>query len=493
MSARASADVRGRVPTDGEPSFAAAQTLACLLLSQTPRFALTRAGGGRSMERNRVGFGSGAVARLAIGMTALAGFGAGCGDLADEPGPEPSALHSTGSPRVLGPDTQFYVPPANPDAKKQITALKKAKRKAEAAAIQAMVETPSAVWFTEGTPKEVEKAVRKTMKAVSCGTVPVLVAYNLPFRDCAQYSAGGALDNDAYKAWIDGFARGIGDKQAVVILEPDGLGIIPNNTTIYGANEWCTMTVPDGDGGQTPIPGATPADRYALINYAVDSILAQAPAASVYLDGTHSAWLGVGEAAYRLYTAGIQRAQGFFLNTSNYQPTDQNVTFGTWVSDCITAALAGAPWAAGHFDWCPSQYDAALGYALNYSPEYAAGVTASLANMMGGAAATTHFVIDTSRNGQGAWTPTAAYPDAQTWCNPPDRGVGLRPTAATGLPLVDAALWIKIPGESDGSCNRGVSESTVDPEWGGIVDPAAGKWFPEQALDLATLASPPLL
>jgi endoglucanase len=68
----------------------------------------------------------------------------------------------------------------------------------------------------------------------------------------------------------------------------------------------------------------------------------------------------------------------------------------------------------------------------------------------------------------------------------------MRPTAATGFPLVDAALWIKIPGESDGSCNRGVSESTVDPEWGGIVDPAAGLWFPEQALELATLATPPL-
>ena len=120
-------------------------------------------------------------------------------------------------------------------------------------------------------------------------------------------------------------------------------------------------------------------------------------------------------------------------------------------------------------------------------------MTASITNMMGGAPATTRFVIDTSRNGQGPWTPTATYPDAQNWCNPPGRGVGVRPTLTTGIALVDANLWIKIPGESDGSCNRGVAGATTDPEWGGIVDPAAGQWFPEQALELASLASPPLL
>jgi endoglucanase len=31
----------------------------------------------------------------------------------------------------------------------------------------------------------------------------------------------------------------------------------------------------------------------------------------------------------------------------------------------------------------------------------------------------------------------------------------------------------------------------VDPEWG-VVDPAAGDWFPQQALQLAQLAEPPL-
>jgi endoglucanase len=69
--------------------------------------------------------------------------------------------------------------------------------------------------------------------------------------------------------------------------------------------------------------------------------------------------------------------------------------------------------------------------------------------------------------------------------------VGLRPTVDTGAPLIDALLWIKTPGQSDGSCNRSLP-ATTDPEWGGIVDPAAGAWFPQQALQLAQLANPPL-
>jgi endoglucanase len=400
-----------------------------------------------------------------------------------------SAVHSHG----------FYSPPANPDALSQIKSLKKAKRYKDAKLIEELVETPHAVWFTSGSPKEVKKTVKKTMQDAH-HELPVLVAYNLPYRDCSQYSAGGAADSDAYKAWIDAFAKGIGNSAAIVILEPDGLGIIPNNTTIYGAEEWCKVwltddsgnVVVDADGNKVPRPDANPAERYALMNYALDALAQLAPNASVYLDGTHSAWLGVGEAAYRLVEGGVQKSAGFFVNTSNYQPTDQLTQFGTWVSSCIAAGTVGADWARGHFDWCPSQYNAALDYQVDYSPEYAATVTAGLAGMLGEAVATTPFVIDTSRNGKGPWKPTATYPDAQDWCNPPGRGAGLPPSSCTDNGLIDAYLWIKVPGESDGSCNRGVAGSTVDPEWGNIVDPAAGKWFPEQALELAKLATPAL-
>jgi endoglucanase len=111
-------------------------------------------------------------------------------------------------------------------------------------------------------------------------------------------------------------------------------------------------------------------------------------------------------------------------------------------------------------------------------------------NMLGGNQPTTHFVVDTSRNGTGPWQ-APAYPDPQDWCNPPDRGLGIEPTADTGSSLLDAYLWVKIPGESDGACTRGLGPagSTVDPEWG-VIDPAAGQWFPEMVLDLVHNANP---
>ena len=60
------------------------------------------------------------------------------------------------------------------------------------------------------------------------------------------------------------------------------------------------------------------------------------------------------------------------------------------------------------------------------------------------------------------------------WCNPPGRALGERPTTETGDPRVDAYLWIKRPGESDGTCNGG---------------PPAGTWWPEYALGLAQRAA----
>jgi hypothetical protein len=50
-----------------------------------------------------------------------------------------------------------------------------------------------------------------------------MVRYNIPFRDCAQYSAGGATSVAEYEAWIHAVAAGIGTRDAVVLLEPDGL------------------------------------------------------------------------------------------------------------------------------------------------------------------------------------------------------------------------------------------------------------------------------
>ena len=77
------------------------------------------------------------------------------------------------------------------------------------------------------------------------------------------------------------------------------------------------------------------------------------------------------------------------------------------------------------------------------------------------------FVVDTSRNGNGP---------GDDWCNPSGRAVGERPTGSTGHDVVDAYLWIKTPGESDGACNGG---------------PSAGVFWPDYALGLVRAAGWP--
>ncbi|HEY5281590.1 MAG TPA: glycoside hydrolase family 6 protein, partial [Polyangia bacterium] len=228
--------------------------------------------------------------------------------------------------------TEFYAPGPSDGSLSQVKELIKARKHADAAKLLALVTTPHAAWFATGTPEDVRKSVKQTMSAADKQhRTPVLVAYNLPYRDCSQYSGGGATDTAAYKAWIDGFARGIGKGKALVILEPDGLGLIPYNKRIDGVEEWCKPTVTDPSGTVVPAPGASPADRYAQLNYAVDSLAAHAPNAAVYLDSGNSGWMSVGDAAYRLTKAGVLRARGFFLNVSNYQLTSELIQFGTWV------------------------------------------------------------------------------------------------------------------------------------------------------------------
>ena len=74
---------------------------------------------------------------------------------------------------------------------------------------------------------------------------------------------------------------------------------------------------------------------------------------------------------------------------------------------------------------------------------------------------------------------------------PNNEDLGIRPTTNTGDPLADAFLWVKTPGQSDGQCDRG-TRTGVDPARGNTADPAAGAWFPQQALELGRYANPPL-
>ena len=254
----------------------------------------------------------------------------------------------------------------------------------DAALLAELAGVPTATWLGAWSG-DVATTVRSVVAdAGAAGGVPVLVAYNIPGRDCGGYSAGGVDSPAAYGGWIQGIADGIGTAQAVVVLEPDALA------------QLC------GD----------PAARYRLLAAAVE-VLERNPGTRTYLDAGHAAWVDAATMADRLRAAGAGDADGFALNVSNFGTTANNVAYGQRLS----ALLDGE-----------------------------------------------RFVVDTSRNGNGP---------GSDWCNPPGRAVGERPTATTGQAGVDAYLWVKTPGESDGTCNGG---------------PAAGDFWPEYALGLMRAA-----
>ena len=410
-----------------------------------------------------------------------------------------AAASTRAADRGIPSGTRFSIRVPDRAAVQQIATLASHRDFADAALLAKMETTPQATWVTKGRPQDARRAVTQAVAVAAVQhAVPVVVAYDIPGRDCANLSAGGATSTADYEAWIDGFARGIGNAKAVVILEPDGLGLLPST---------CGAGFPFTD-----------TERYAELNYAVDR-LEQQPNTLVYLDGTHPAWLAVGDIAQRLVAAGVQRAQGFFLNASNYQYTANDVFYGTWVSDCIAYATHVSP---GDYGGCPNQYWDG-GPATNWNGDAldryqvwrdqrpfsgngadlvwnTAGIDSRWDLILNGVTAATHFVVDTSRNGLGPWNyDRSVYPNdgaALDWCNAPGRGLGPRPAAQPdpSSPLLDAYLWVKTPGESDGTCNRNLTPvGSLDPEWGGIVDPAAGEWFQQEALQLAQLASPPLL
>ena len=301
--------------------------------------------------------------------------------------------------KSLPADTRFYVDPAGDAAKQAVTDLAHGDL-AGAADMARLASGPEATWVTGGTPAEVQGKVAALMRSARrTGTVPVLVAYNIPGRDCSLYSAGGAESDAAYQAWIKGFAQGIGDRKAVVVLEPDGLANLPSDC-----------------GPDTDPTGALTAGRITDLNAAVDALAAQA-ATSVYLDAGNSHWRPVGDMADRLLKAGVERTQGFSLDVSNYLAADDTNHYGTWVSQCLWFATKGPDWARGHADWCASQYyspaapnDGRPGSAVDVDDPGTWHWTDQWFQQNAGTPPTgelTHFVQDTSRNGRGTWNPPA--------------------------------------------------------------------------------------
>jgi endoglucanase len=437
--------------------------------------------------------------RPTAGLAALV-LGAGAMALAPSPA---SAAASAPPDHQFAANTRFFVQPPASGSLAQITGLLRSGDAADAARLAAMEATPSAVWLTGGTPAQVVQQVRATVREASLERAePVFVVYDIPGRDCSQYSAGGAAGESGYEAWAAAVAGAVGSAHAVLLVEPDALGNMPSDCNLPASTYPFTDT-----------------ERLAEIDYAVTA-LEQDPNTTVYLDGTNAHWQAVGTISERLLEAGVQQAQGFFSNVSNYLTDAESQDYGSWISDCIAMITDPANWAYNQPGDCASQFYPATVDDFSTWPL----TTAWYAQNIDGAVPTTHYVIDTSRNGQGPNTMQtyAAAPynqpasviaalQAGNWCNPPGVGLGLRPTANTGSPLLDAYLWVKTPGQSDGQCDAAggvrawdypayaqpswpvaaADQALFDPLWG-ENDPAAGAWFPQQALQLVRNANPPL-
>ena len=332
--------------------------------------------------------------RAVVLLAILVGL-VGCSSDEDAPArsPEPPAeAAAKGSNPIAG--QAFYVDPQGPAAL-QAKRWRSEGRASDAAAMARMAKRPTAVWFADAV--EIAARVREaSRKAAKAGRSALLVAYHVPGRDCGSYSAGGSGSPAAYRAWVRGFARGIGARRATVILEPDAIA--------QAVVESC-------------LSDAAKAERYALLADAVRT-LAALPNVAVYIDAGNPGFVRpVSRLVGPLRAAGIKAADGFALNVSNFFRTDRVIDYGR-----------------------------------------------ELSRRLGGA----HFVIDTSRNGNGP--SFHDDPGGPKWCNPPGRAIGRSPTTQTGQRKVDAYLWVKQPGASDGTCRAGA--------------PPAGHWWPEYALQL---------
>lgn len=117
--------------------------------------------------------------------------------------------------------TPLYVDPVTPAAQ-QVGEWEAQGRVDDAEALRAIAERPIPLWLA-GAPDVTAVVADYVGRAAAAGAVPLLVAYNIPDRDCGSFSGGGAADADAFRAWVAEVAAGLAGSPAIVVLEPDAI------------------------------------------------------------------------------------------------------------------------------------------------------------------------------------------------------------------------------------------------------------------------------
>ncbi|KAH8726092.1 cellobiohydrolase II [Phaeosphaeriaceae sp. PMI808] len=294
----------------------------------------------------------------------------------------------------------------------------------------------------------------KAKNAAGAKLMATFVVYDLPERDCAALASNGELkiDEDGankYKTeYIDKIAAIIKkypDVKVNLAIEPDSLANMVTNMNVAK----CARAA----------PYYRELTAYAIKTLNFNNV-------DMYLDGGHGGWLGwdanIGPAA-KLFAevykaAGSPRGvRGIVTNVSNYNP------FSIATCGSITQGNKN----------CDEQR-----YINSFAPLLRAeGFPA-------------HFIVDVGRSGKQP-TGQQAWGD---WCNVKGAGFGPRPTTNTGNELVDAFVWVKPGGESDGTSDTTASrydgfcgkDSAFKPA------PEAGTWFQAYFEMLLKNANPPL-
>ena len=387
-------------------------------------------------------------------------------------------------------------------------------------------------------------------------TVITFVVYDLPDRDCAAYSSNGeivaketsqvasALSDyehnyiDAFNTVITSFYAANADAAAkvkiVLLIEPDSL---PNMITNAGVNN-----------GSSQYPTCQFVNQNRLyvqgIAYALKAFSSNpyASSLSLYLDSAHSGWMGWQtninqfaniynntnplsnygtESVYGGLGSGFDSVRGFVVNTANYTPLKEAFTYSRYLDNNAIISTAFYQWNDVY------SLDAYIAEIMSIDSK-----THTLLMQNGGHQITKpasalyqdkHFVIDTSRNG---WKKTTSAIDAlgnpyaryeqrtsnANWCNVQNIQLSDGSTTSPGLgevpqadpilanPLysgnlpIDAYVFVKPPGESDGNydattgtgdqmCSNGTggfhngSVSTDSLQNGSAPAPSAGAWF----------------
>jgi len=258
-----------------------------------------------------VGGGTGAPSRphRVRRTAALAGLAA-CGLAALVP--TAGSLWAASPPSNPFQGARFYVDRSS-DAWRAMKRLESEGKTGEARLLAKIATRPQADWFGDWNVDVSADVAADVETMASEGALPVLVAYDIPLRDCGGYSSGGARSGTAYLRWIEGLKRGVGGHRAAVILEPDGLA------------------------GLDCLKPAQRSQRLALIRRAT-SVLSTGSSISVYLDAGNESWQTAQTMARRLREAGVAKARGFVVNVSNFYSTREESAYG----DRISASPAGS-------------------------------------------------------------------------------------------------------------------------------------------------------